>query len=348
MSKIAIVGGGIAGLTAAVELAAAGNRVLIIEKGSEIGGNVESYGCKAVDICTKCNLCLVDDIINDVSSSKNIEILYRTSINDFRGKTGDYTLGIETDGELYSVDNLEYIVLATGFTKWSELETGTPEAFKDNRILWASELEESIKNRIDRENGQDVIDLGYSPESVVFIQCNGSRNMQEKARYCSRICCGYNYRMARVLKHYYPEVDINMFYMDIQEGGFIQDISFSDLAENDIGCINCKPVRIEKNDNNLILHYENQLTGKTESIATDLIVLSEGVHANEVNEKWADLFNLQIDDYGFLMPIESEEQTGIFLAGTVKGPKDIAGTISDSKNIAYRIKNARNLSKSGG
>jgi heterodisulfide reductase subunit A len=76
-----------------------------------------------------------------------------------------------------------------------------------------------------------------------------------------------------------------------------------------------------------------------DEISTELLVLSEGIHASKVNQKWSRLFNLQLDDHGFLYPIEGEDKTGIFLAGTIKGPGDIAATITDGKNVAYRIIN---------
>lgn len=338
MKTIAIIGGGIAGCAAAVELAEADNRVIIIEKSANIGGNIQNFGCKAVDICTRCNLCLVDDIINDTLDNKSIEIMYETRVHDLEGDTGHYSLIVERNGEFDSLQGIDDIILATGYKKWSDLETGTPEIFSDDRIIWSSNLEEFLQNR--RDHGQEnALDLDFTPESVTFIQCNGSRSIQEKASYCSRICCGYNYRMARVLRYFFPEIEINMFFMDIQDGGMIQDISFSDLDEVGINYINCKPVKINKHEDSLQIIYEKQTTGKMDNLSTELLVLSEGIHPNQDNEKWAQIFNLQLDEYGFLYPIESELKTGIFLAGTIKGPGDIAATISDGKNTAYKIIN---------
>ncbi|MDI3548398.1 MAG: heterodisulfide reductase subunit [Halanaerobiales bacterium] len=343
MSKIAVIGGGIAGSAAAVELARAGNQVTIIEKENKLGGNLKDYGCKAVDVCTKCNLCLVDDLFSETTESAGIEILYQTRVNDFKRNPGSYSLGIEREGRFQRIDGLDYIVLATGFTRWSDLETGTPEVSQDKRIIWASELEGLMKKRKDHLETEDPLALGYKPESVVFIQCNGSRSIQEKARYCSRVCCGYSYRMARVLKYFFPEIKITIFFMDLQEGGYLQDISFTNLEEAGINYLNCKPVRVEGKDDGLRIIYEDQRKGAVEELLTQLLVLSEGIHPNQDNEHWSMLFNLQLDDHGFLSSIEDELKTGIFLAGTIKGPKDIAATISDGRNVAYKIINQQKL-----
>ena len=339
MKKIAIIGGGIAGSQAAVELAKRDHQVIIIDKADELGGNIKDFGCKAVDICLKDNLCLVDDVFNEVQSLDNIDILFQTRVNDFKGEPGSYSLGIEREGEFSSIDELDYVIVATGYTRWSDLETGTPEVESDKRVIWASELEEFIKSRQDHQDVENKLALDFEPESAVFIQCNGSRSIQEKARYCSRICCGYSYRMARVLKHFFPEIDITIFFMDIQEGGYLQELSYKKLAENDINYIICKPIKVYNESDKLNIFYEDQNKGKKDNIKTDLLVLSEGIHAKKVNEDWSRLFNLQLDKYGFLYPIEEEKDTKVYLAGTIKGPKDIAGTISDSKNVAYKIIN---------
>jgi heterodisulfide reductase subunit A len=339
MKKIAIIGGGIAGAQAAVELARKNNQVIIIEKSDQIGGNIKDYGCKAVDICLKDNLCLVDQIFNEVEEFDNIEKLYQTRVNDFEGKPGSYRLGIEREGEFSSINDLDYIVIATGYTQWSDLETGTPEVDQDERIIWGSDLEEFFKSRKDHLAQPNKINLGFEPDSAVFILCNGSRSIQEKAKYCSRICCGYSYRMARVLKHFFPDIDITIFFMDLQEGGYLQELSYQKLEDNGIDYINCKPIKVSSTEKNVNIFFEDQNKGKKDNLKTDLLVLSEGIHAKEVNEKWSQLFNLQLDEYGFLYPIEDEKKTQVYLAGTIKGPKDIAGTLSDSKNVAYKIIN---------
>ncbi|MBS3811421.1 MAG: FAD-dependent oxidoreductase [Halanaerobiales bacterium] len=339
MKKIAIIGGGIAGAQTAVELAARDHQVIIIEKSDELGGNIKDYGCKAVDVCLKDNLCLVDDVFNEVEDFDNIDILFQTRVNDFTGKPGSYSLGIEREGVFSSIDDLDYLVVATGYTKWSDLETGTPEVYEDKRIIWASQLEEFIKSRKDHLDVDHKLTLDFEPESAVFIQCNGSRSIQEKAKYCSRICCGYSYRMARVLKHFFPEIEITIFFMDLQEGGYLQELSYQKLDDNEIGYINCKPIKVSSQDEKINIFYEDQKKGKKDNLKTDLLILSEGIHAKKVNEEWSRLFNLQLDEYGFLYPIEDQKDTNIYLAGTIKGPKDIAGTISDSKNVAYKIIN---------
>ncbi len=341
MSRIGIIGGGIAGCTAAAELAEAGEEVLLLEKNTELGGNIKNYGCKADDSCTKCNLCLVDSIFNQVKENSRVEIRTETTVLDCLEEDNFRLIIEDEDGEGF-IEGLSEIVLATGHTRWSELETGTPEIFSSDRIIWASDFEEMLENRKDQLSGESLkMNLGFEPGSAVFLQCNGSRSIQEKARYCSRVCCGYNYRMARVLRHSFPEMDLSMFFIDMQEAGFLVNLSFQDLEEHNIDYYNCKPLRLEREEEALKLHYENQKQGKMETITTDLLVLSEGIRPGPEHERWARIFNLQLNDDGFLEPIWPEEKTGIYLAGTVAEPGDSAATIARSRETAYRLLECR-------
>ncbi len=337
MSRIGVIGGGIAGCTVATELADAGEDVLLLEKDEELGGNIKNYGCKATDTCTKCNMCLVDSIFNEVKVSEKVDVKLETTVRDCL-EDEDYSLVIEDqDGEKV-ISDLSDIVLATGHVRWSELETGTPEIFNDERIVWASDFEDMLEKRKDQLCEESLeMNFGFQPESAVFLQCNGSRSIREKARYCSRVCCGYNYRMAQVLRHNFPEMDISMFFIDMQEAGFLVNLSFADLEEQDIDYYNCKPLRLEEKADNLLIHYENQKEGKMETLETDLLVLSEGIHAGASHERWARIFNLQQTDDGFLRPIWPEEETGIYLAGTITSPGDSATTVAESREVAYRI-----------
>ncbi len=348
MSRIAVIGGGIAGTTAAVELAQAGNKVTLIEKTDSLGGNIKEYGCKAVDKCIKCNLCLVDETIIAAQNSPEIEIIYQGRVNDLTGKPGNYNLTVEKDGDFVNLEKIESIVLATGFVKWSDLESGTPEFSDDKRVIWASQLEELMRNRSDHGNPENILGFDAKPGSVAFIQCNGSRSIQEKARYCSKICCGYSFRMARVLKHFYPELEATIFFIDLQEAGYFLDVNFSELDKAGINYVNCKPIDVSKTDDQIRILYENQQESAMEARDFDLLVLSEGLHPNSDNERWSMLFNLQLDAYGFLYPLVDEEETGIFLAGSIKGPRDIAATISDGKKTAYRLLKQKQLCESGG
>ncbi|MGM0420122.1 MAG: FAD-dependent oxidoreductase [Bacillota bacterium] len=338
MMKIGVIGGGIAGAAAAVELAEAGLEVVVFEKDEEIGGQVKEFGCKATDICTRCNLCLVDTVFNRARNNAGIHLRTGHQLIDAYQDEGKYELYFETPEEEVTYSDFDKVLLATGYRRWSELETGTPEIFTDNRIIWAGEFEEMLFRREDSLQDKSLdLGLGFQPESALFIQCNGSRSPREKAQYCSRVCCGYNYRLARVLRDNFPEMKLGIFFIDMQESGFLTDLSFTKLEDENIDYYNCKPLRIEPGESGLVIAYEDQQEGKMREISTDILVLSEGIHPGRENQRWSSLFNLQLNEDGFLRPIWPGRETGVYLAGTITGPGDVATTLAESKKVAYEI-----------
>ena len=330
MGLVAIIGGGISGCSAADRLAQAGKNVLLIEKSDVLGGNILDYGCKADTECVKDNLCLVQGLFDKVSSNKLISVLYNSEVVDF--SSDRRCLKVKTGKSLTQYSGITSIILAAGMIKFSDKETGTIQWHEDKKVIWASELENLLYKRT--ANG---IGLDRNLKNAVFIQCNGSRSTLDKADYCSRVCCGYSYRMARALKYFYPDIAITMMYMDLQEAGYIQDLTFETLDRYGIGYMLCKPVSIRRNGDLINLEYEDRAQGCMKTLDTGLVVLSEGMHPGSENGKFAELFNLQQDDKGFLGNIEDESVCEIYLAGTIKGPRDIASSINDALRVANLI-----------
>ncbi len=329
-----MIGGGIAGCSAAYGLSEAGKRVVLLEKSDQLGGNIRKFGCKADDRCVMDNLCLVEGVFDKIKNKKNIEILYNSQVDSLSGNAGNYSLKVGSNGNYTLLEELEAIIIATGYVKFSEKETGALQWEKDRRILWASELEEALYRRKSR------IGILEGVRSMVFIQCQGSRTATEKADYCSRACCGYSYRMARAARYLHPGIHIDMLYMDPQEAGYMQELSFEVLERYEMHPILCRPVSIKKRDDVIAISYEDREDGEVKKLAADLVILSEGMHPGEDNEKIAEIFNLQIDEKGFLSSVEDEAASGIYLAGTVKGPREIAESINEAKIAADRILSA--------
>ncbi len=343
MAKILISGGGLAGCTAALELAGLGIETVIIEKEGTIGGKVVDYGCKAADKCTNCGLCLTSGLFEKVADNPKIDIVYNSYVSDLTGAKGNFSAVVEKtgNGSSHCVDDISAVIVAAGFKPFSGNSTGNIEMDGDkSRIITGSMLEKIISGRrmgsVSLGNGS-LSDFG-GLSGVAFIQCHGSRDSQEKAMYCSRVCCGYSTRIARVLKQYYPDLKITFFYMDLQkvEQGQYQNM----LTDSGFGFVRCRPVRVSGsgggggggNDRCTIV-YEQGGNGIKEMQA-DLVVLSEGIHPPEDAGLLSEIFMLGVNENGFLKSTGNPIKTGIFLSGCVKGPEGIAGTHADAVSTA--------------
>ncbi len=335
---ILVIGGGLAGCTAALELANGGLRVTILEKCGEIGGKVRKYGCKATDRCNNCGLCLAGDLWNQVESHENISIVTEGRLSDLQGSKGDFFVTWKNGKSARRLEGITDIIISAGFEEFSAVSSGSLELRRGDNILCGRQIEELFSQRTENRI------FAECPKSIAFIQCFGSRDVQEKADYCSRVCCGYSTRMARVLRKIYPELEIVFFYMDLQrvESGEY----FNCLNRDGMEFIRSRPVKI-KSGKPCRIQYEQPGTGSLAEREFDKIILSEGIRPAKDTELLAELCMLKVDGNGFLSYVRSGELTGIYLAGCVSGPRRIEEVHSEALAVARRIleQAARNSEK---
>lgn len=328
MAHVLVIGGGLSGCAIALELADNNLEVTVIEKSGSIGGKVRNYGCKATEQCNNCGLCIVGDLWERVLHHGKIKIITQAQLTDITGVKGNYQTIVRTPQGLEALPKVSFIVVSIGFEAFTSESFGHLEYISNGSIISGSQLEKLLSNR--KKNGI----LAKQPGSIAFIQCFGSRDIQEKALYCSRVCCGYSTRAARVLRQYYPDSKILMFYMDIQkveEGQY-----FELLTGENIGFVKCRPIKIKPGEPCRIL-YEQPETGVIAEKEFDLIVLSEGIHPPQDAEKLAELCTLGINNYGFLKHVTDPARTGIYLAGCASGPKRIEEAYTESVTAARQI-----------
>jgi len=331
MNHVLIVGGGIAGCTVAKELSENGVFVTIVEAEDKIGGKVRGYGCKATDVCNNCGVCLAAGLWKKVTDNNNIEIQTKARLIDLMGEKGSFTAAVKSAAGITYINNLSNVVVSTGF------KPGSLESFNSfveldgvDKTITGSDLEVLFKGR------KTAKLFSRAPSSVAFIQCYGSRDTKEKAMYCSRVCCSYSTRAAKVIRSYYPECEIVFYYMELQmvnEGNYFQELK-------DIGVefIKCRPVHV--NGKNGIVEYDDPDTGKREARAFDVVVLSDGIHPTADADGIAEICGLCQDETGFLkytIGLAETKESGIFIAGCAAGPKKIEDTCSESASIVREI-----------
>ncbi|MCL1895917.1 MAG: FAD-dependent oxidoreductase [Clostridiales bacterium] len=339
MSHVLIVGGGLAGCTTAKELADNGAHVTIVEAAGGIGGKVRGYGCKATDVCNNCGVCLAAGLWDRVEQDADIEILGKSKLIDLSGKRGGFTAAVKSGAEIRSITDITEVVVATGFEQTS-LESGGGFVEIDGRgwVITGSELERICKGR--GAEGKEAAGLFEEvPASVAFIQCYGSRDCKENAMYCSKVCCAYSTRAAKVIRHYYPECKITFFYMELQmvNGGNY----FQELKGLGVEFIKCRPVSIDGAKG--AISFDDPVAGRRESRRFDVIVLSDGIHPTQDAGRLAEICGLSRDKAGFLKYTSGPSEagsTGVFLAGCAGGPKKIEEVFSEAVSVAREIATA--------
>ncbi|MCL4465466.1 MAG: CoB--CoM heterodisulfide reductase iron-sulfur subunit A family protein [Chloroflexi bacterium] len=185
---------------------------------------------------------------------------------------------------------------------------------------------------------------GKHPKTVVFVSCVGSRDDRVGRPYCSKVCCMYMAKQTILLKEHDPEVQAYVFYIDIRAGG--KDFEeFVRRSQEEYGALwlRGRVAKVYEEDGKLIVRGEDSLVGRPVEVAADLVVLATGIEPSAGADALARTLGVSYNDYGFIVeahpklrPLESNTD-GIFLAGTVSGPRDIPETVAQGSGAAAKV-----------
>lgn len=335
--KVLVIGGGAAGMTSALEMAERGTEVILVEKDSEIGGRGATYCCKATDECNRCAACLVLQQKDQVILEPNIKVYTDCHIEEIKEieKKGQrlFRANVVCDGKKTKFET-DAVIVATGFDPYDLSRRNEFAYGQEKNIITALELEEAIKEKgsIQAAYGDDIKKIG-------FIQCVGSRDLSIGNGYCSRVCCMYAAKLAKIIRQDLPDAEIDIFYMDFQSFGKGFSAFKETLQENDkvklVRGIPCKIYGFPYD--RLTVRYANSSDGKQTEEKYDLIVLSVAITPTKGSQDIAEQLGIDLDTYGFMAGNGNNAQTskqGVFIAGVCQGPKDIPQTVGHAKTAA--------------
>jgi heterodisulfide reductase subunit A len=332
-SQVLILGGGIAGLTAALALNRLNISVTLMDKSAHLGGLVRQFCCKATGVCQQCGVCLLNDSLQALSKADRVEVHLQTEVTDLTLDAKKFLYAFSRPGG-GGQGRAEALLLATGFTPFRAEDKPQYRYGILPNVLTGLDLEKQL-----RETGTVLRPSDQTPPaSLAFIQCVGSRDLHLNHPYCSQVCCAYALRMANLIKHKKPQTDIAFFYMDLQTFG--KDFPlFLEQAERQIRFIRAIPGEIQKEakDRLLLTFQDSQGTSSRKEIF-DLAVLSIGIGPGSGLQFFMEKLGLTLNKDGFLS--EGDEilsSKGIFMSGTVCGPKDIARSIIQACRTAEEI-----------
>lgn len=329
--KIAVIGGGIAGITAARNLADRGLDVALIERAPALGGNATTVCCKAIDgQCQLCGACLLADALDDLSVRKDIAISLDTTVTRVHRADGGFSLSLSS-AEGDRALTADAIILATGFDH-VDAHTKGPYGYG---VLPAVITGEEMERRI-VEAGRDAYQ-GMGLKDVAFVQCVGSRDEHVGRGYCSQVCCRYAVRLARLLKSQDPELDVTVYKMDIQTSGRDFCSFWQASRDEGIGYVAGLPAVIRRSQEDAAratFVYDDVLAGNVESHDHDLIVLSTGIQPRCDAPQVADQFQINLNRFGFYETASDSTSTivpGVFVAGCCQAPRSIAESVAHAR-----------------
>ncbi|MDR0477227.1 MAG: FAD-dependent oxidoreductase [Desulfobulbaceae bacterium] len=322
-----VVGGGVTGMTAALELADQGAQVYLVEKSTELGGvarnlvkTIEGGDVRA----------LLAGLAEKTTKHPNIKVFTKTQVVDHSGQAGLFRTGLSVDGAYKEIEH-GAAILATGATP------NQPKAFllgENSRVCNQLDLQKVVSERL-----QEV----KKWNNVVMIQCVGSRDADNPN--CSRLCCQSSIKNALAILKENPNVRIFVLYRDLRTYGRFEEYY---QKARDLGVIFVRyktdnPPQVEAAGNFVNVTYTDAIMGRQVVVSADCVGLSTGfVASRESNQALAKVFGLPLTEDGYfaemhvkLRPVDMDK-AGFFVAGTAHSPKVIFENLTQARAAASR------------
>ena len=326
-----ILGGGIAGIQATLNLSQIGIETFLVEREEELGGNLKNLGSTFPE--GKQASDLIENKVKEIRSSQKAIIITGAELSSITGESPDFKASLKT---LKGTREIECgsIILATGFKPFDPTSMKHYGFGKYEDVVTALDLARMIKDGklIRNSNGKE-------PASVTFIQCIGSRD-QHTHTYCSCFCCMYAVHLATIIKENYPQCMINILYMDIRTP-FCAELNYEEARRRGVRFYRSKPARIRASEGNkhLTIQFEDTLDGELRFLNSELVVLSIGASPPDGTDSLSSSLKIDCEESGFFKcekaPVFTKVK-GVFLAGSASGPKDISSCLAEGSAAATR------------
>jgi heterodisulfide reductase subunit A len=252
---------------------------------------------------------------------------------------------INFDQEPEYIDiNVGAVIIATGYDEYPIMETNNYNYGIYPDIITQIELERMLSPIGPTFGHVHRISDAQIPNTIVMIQCVGSRSVKELP-YCSAVCCCVALKNAQLLKQEYPEMDIILFYIDIRTSDKGNEEYYRKIRDSGVRMIRGKVGEIveDSDTKKLKIRAYSSLTGEIIKINADLVVLSTGMILSKGSADIIDIIGLSKGPDGFLTEVHgclSPQETtnmGIYICGCAAGPKNIPYSVSTALAAASKV-----------
>jgi heterodisulfide reductase subunit A len=343
VKRALVIGGGIAGVTAALDVADAGYPVVLVERTDRLGGNMARLSRAYVNFDDAGDMLV--STLERVTHHPNIQVLTNSEVTEVGGYVGNFIVGVNARSngatEPFSFD-IGAIIVATGYELYARQNLGEYGGGRYPDVIDSLDFEHMLVS----ENGLQRPSDGREPQEVVWVQCAGSRDPELHKAYCSTICCMYVAKQTMAYKQRVPDGQAYVMYIDIRSPGRGYEEFVQTAMENyDVLYLRGKASKVfqEQGNGHVTVWGVDTLTGQNIEIDADLVVLAAAVVPSSGSVELGQTIRAGVDEHGFfseahpkLRPVESNT-AGIYLAGAAHFPKDIPETVAQASGAAAKV-----------
>jgi heterodisulfide reductase subunit A len=329
--KVVVIGGGVAGLESASDLADFGFDVHLVEKDERLGGHVGKWDRlfpsrrPAKEITGR--------LFNNLAEKVNIHLATEVINTESNGGTWLVTLSS------HDVVEADAILVATGFELFEARKKEEYGYGIYDDVITSADLEKMFAT------GQVRTSRGKIPQRVGFVHCVGSRDEKVGNLYCSRVCCVTAVKQATEICEMIPGCEVFCYYMDLRMFGLDFEALYKEAQEKwGVHFIRGRlSEAFENQDGSVLVKVEDTLAGRPLKMNVDLLVLMSGMVTSEGTKKIIRMLNLVTEENRFLQPVDRQLSAnesgipGVFLAGTCTSPKSIDETLADARAACLKI-----------
>jgi heterodisulfide reductase subunit A len=321
-----VIGGGIAGMTAALNLADQGFKVHLVEKERQLGGSARHiyHLLSGEDLQEK-----LTETIERVTSHPNIDVHIESVVSAAEGSVGNFLSTIQQNGQKEQVSH-GIVIIATGAAEYEPTE-----------YLYGKHPGVITQRNLEQWIHEDKAEL-QKAKSIVMIQCVGSR--EEARPYCSRVCCSEAVKNATDIKTRRPDAEVYVLYRDMRTYGLLEE-HYRQARNKGVRFIRYRDEQkpqVTAENGRLRVTCEDPILNKPIQIDCDVIALAAAIVAGETVEDVGKLYKVPLNQDKFfleahmkLRPVDFATD-GVFMCGLAHCPKSVQESIAQAGAAAAR------------
>ena len=323
-----VIGGGVAGMQAAIDSAHAGLRVALVEKEMELGGLALTLTAAVVRGTSPSEKAI--RLKEALHRERNVSLMLGHHVGSISREAERVTAIVaDLHGSMKEID-AQAVLMATGMEPIDARAIPEYGAGRLSGVITSLEFD-GLLSRWESEGRSGAA-------SVSIVQCVGSRVEKRGVPYCSNYCCMNAVKESIRVKRLDPNVQVHVFYIDIRTCGRGQEAAYKEARRLGVRFIRGQPAMVTEKSSKLLVCGENTLVNELYQIPSDIVVLNVGLKLSQETLRLARQLGMVLDEEGLLF--EDEIQPGVapvMMVGCVESPKDVQSSIEQASNRANAI-----------